>query len=167
MNARTSLIASFFILAALFIGLFFGERTGEKIAMARIQPKIQDLESERDEQARYITWLNEAINFFQDSFRHTATASWYGDKENGNLTASGEIFDSNLMTAASPYLPLNTWWTITDIKSHRSVTVRINDRGPWIIGRGIDLSRAAAMALGIEMAGLARVILIPKIGKGD
>jgi rare lipoprotein A len=167
MTGRGMLIAAFFIIAALTLGLYVGERTGEKVATARLKPQVASLTAERDGQDRYIAGLTEAINFFQDSFSHITTASWYAYPFDGRRTANGEIYDSEQLTAASPYLPLNTLWTVTDIKSRKSVTVRLNDRGPYIIGRGVDLSRAAARALGFEAAGLARVIMTPKIGKGD
>ena len=167
MNLKNTMIVCLAILAALLAGLFFGEQTGEKVAAAKLEPQVTSLTTERDRQDRYIASLTDAINFFQDSFSYTTTASWYGSFEQGRPTASGERFDMEGMTAAAPYLPLDTWWTVTDVKSRRSVVVRINDRGPWVIGRGIDLSKAAARALGFEKAGLARVIMTPKIGKED
>ncbi len=167
MSLKNTMIVCLAILAALLAGLFFGERTGEKVAAAKLEPQVTSLTTERDGQDRYIAALTEAIDFFQNSFSYTTTASWYAYPFDGRRTANGETYDSEQLTAASPYLPLNTWWTVTDIESRRSVTVRMNDRGPYIIGRGVDLSRAAARALGFEKAGLARVIMTPKIGKGD
>ena len=89
------------------------------------------------------------------------TASQYGvgDRYNGRRTASGEIFDTDktepFPTAAHRTLPFGTLVTVTHLGSGRSVKVRINDRGPFIAGRCIDLSRAAANAIG--MGGTARV----------
>lgn len=85
-------------------------------------------------------------------------ASYYCCEHHGRLTASGERFDQNAMTAAHRTLPFGTMVTVT--LGDSSVTVRINDRGPasWT-GRVIDLSRAAARALGMEQAGVARVCL--------
>lgn len=84
-------------------------------------------------------------------------ASWYGPNFHGNRTANGEIFDMNKMTAAHKSLPFETKVRVTDLKSNRSVTVRINDRGPFIKGRILDLSRRAAEKLGIIDTGTAEV----------
>jgi peptidoglycan lytic transglycosylase len=78
-------------------------------------------------------------------------ASWYGGKFQGRLTANGEIFDTALLTAAHKTLPFGTIVRVSHLGNGRSVEVRINDRGPFVEGRVIDLSRAAADAL--EMAG--------------
>jgi rare lipoprotein A len=77
----------------------------------------------------------------------------------GQDTASGEPFDKTAMTAAHPTLPFNTRVKVTHLASKRSVVVRINDRGPFKTGRVIDLSYAAAGALGMHGQGLARVHL--------
>ncbi|HTZ80131.1 MAG TPA: septal ring lytic transglycosylase RlpA family protein [Stellaceae bacterium] len=83
-------------------------------------------------------------------------ASWYGEHYRGRKTSSGEAFDPDAMTAAHPSLPMQARVRVTDLATGRSVTVRINDRGPGY-GRVIDLSRAAARSLGIEQRGLAHV----------
>lgn len=82
-------------------------------------------------------------------------ASWYGPGFHGNLTANGEVYDQWAMTAAHKTLPFGTQLRVTNVANGRSVVVRINDRGPFIPGREIDLSRAAADALGF--AGVATV----------
>ena len=84
-------------------------------------------------------------------------ASWYGAAHHGRRTASGEIFDMNAMTAAHRTYPFGTRVRVTDLATGRTVVVRINDRGPFVRGRIIDLSRAAAARLGIVQAGTARV----------
>lgn len=84
-------------------------------------------------------------------------ASYYADKYHGRKTASGETFDQNKMTAAHRTLPFGTKVRVTNVVSGKSVTVRVNDRGPFVKGRVIDLSRAAAQKLGIVRAGLAEV----------
>jgi len=84
-------------------------------------------------------------------------ASWYGDREAGRKTASGEIFRPHLFTAAHRTLPLGTEVRVTDLRSGRHVDVTINDRGPYVRGRLIDLSMGAAEALHIKPKGLARV----------
>ena len=93
----------------------------------------------------------------------TGLASYYHDKYHGRQTASGEIFNTQQFTAAHRTLPFGTKVRVTLLDSRRSVVVRINDRGPFVSGRVIDLSRAAARELGIEKAGLAKVsvVIIP------
>lgn len=85
------------------------------------------------------------------------TASWYGPGFHGRPTASGEIYDQNAKTAAHRTLPLGTRVRVTALGSGRSVVVRINDRGPYKKGRVLDLSRAAAAALGMVDKGTAEV----------
>ncbi len=81
-------------------------------------------------------------------------ASWYGREQHGHLTASGERFDMNALTAAHRTLPMNTRVRVTNLLNGRSVVVRINDRGPYSKGRIIDVSLAAARALGMIDAGV-------------
>ncbi len=84
-------------------------------------------------------------------------ASWYGGEFHGRRTSSGEIFDQNEMTAAHPTLPFGTIVEVTNLENGRAATVRINDRGPFVRGRIIDLSYAAARVLGVVGPGTARV----------
>lgn len=85
----------------------------------------------------------------------TTVASWYGPGFHGKKTASGQVFDQNKMTAASKTLPFGTRLKVRNPKNGKTVTVVINDRGPFIKGRGIDLSKEAARRLGID--GIAKV----------
>ena len=87
------------------------------------------------------------------------TASWYGREHAGKPTASGAIFDPGRLTAAHPKLPLGTRVRVTHVASGRSVVVIINDRGPYVRGRIIDLSHEAAEQLGMVDTGLAKVRL--------
>lgn len=89
----------------------------------------------------------------------TGVASWYGIPYDGRRTSSGEIFDMHALTAAHRTLPFNTWLEVTDLQSGKRVNVRINDRGPFVGGRIIDLSMGAAEELGMVRAGLAKVRL--------
>jgi rare lipoprotein A (peptidoglycan hydrolase) len=84
-------------------------------------------------------------------------ASWYGGSYHGRQTASGEIFDENGLTAAHRSLPFGTQVKVTNLANGRSLTLRINDRGPFVGGRIIDVSRKAAEQLGFKKEGLARV----------
>ena len=86
-------------------------------------------------------------------------ASWYGSKFLGHKTASGETYDPAKLTAANRKLPFGTRVRLTVVKTHRSVVVRINDRGPWIEHRDFDVSETAATALGIREKGIAEVLV--------
>ena len=91
--------------------------------------------------------------------RETGVASWYGRRYHGRETASGEIYDMLKMTAAHPILPIPSYARVTRADNQKSVVVRINDRGPFLRGRVIDLSYVAAAKLGIAEAGSAKVIV--------
>ena len=84
-------------------------------------------------------------------------ASWYGPAQNGKETASGETFNQNELTAAHPTLPMGTKAVVTNLETGKSVAVTINDRGPTVKGRKIDLSRAAAQKIGMTKEGVAQV----------
>jgi rare lipoprotein A len=85
------------------------------------------------------------------------TASWYGEWFQGKKTASGEPYDMHDFTAAHPSLPLGTFVRVTNLKNGKAVVVRINDRGPVVDGRIIDVSYNAARALGFNEHGLQKV----------
>jgi rare lipoprotein A len=89
--------------------------------------------------------------------RQIGRASWYGPYHHGRKTANGEIYDMNALTAAHRTLPLGTRVRVTNLQNGRTVVVRLNDRGPYIDGRIIDLSRKAAQVLGMVEKGLAEV----------
>jgi rare lipoprotein A len=90
---------------------------------------------------------------------HQSIASWYGPRFHGKKTANGERFNMYAMTAAHKTLPLSSYAEVTNLKNHRSIVVRINDRGPYHGKRAIDLSYAAAKELGIS--GLGSVQITP------
>jgi rare lipoprotein A len=87
------------------------------------------------------------------------TASWYGSYFQGRATASGEPYDMYDLTAAHPTLPLGSWVRVTNLRNGRAVVVRINDRGPIVPGRIIDLSYNTARVLHFDSKGLQRVRL--------
>jgi rare lipoprotein A len=87
------------------------------------------------------------------------TASWYGEYFQGKQTASGEPYDMRDFTAAHPSLPLGTFVRVTNLRNGKAVVVRINDRGPVVDGRIIDVSYNAARALGFKEHGLQKVRL--------
>ena len=89
--------------------------------------------------------------------RGTLKASWYGPKFHGKFTANGEVYDQMALTAAHKNLSFGTLLKITNPKNGKSVIVRINDRGPYIEGRELDLSKGAAIELGMLEKGVAKV----------
>ncbi len=91
------------------------------------------------------------------SFHQTGRASWYGWPFHGRKTASGERFNMKALTAAHRTLPLGSYVRVTVANSSKSVVVKINDRGPYVRGRVLDLSYAAAKVLGLQHAGTAKV----------
>ncbi len=105
------------------------------------------------------------------SFSQTGTASWYGKQFHGKKTAIGEIYDMYAMTAAHPTMELPSYAKVTNLANGRSVIVRVNDRGPFIGGRAIDMSYAAAVKLGYQKKGTTKVkierITRRQIARGD
>lgn len=99
------------------------------------------------------------LGYTQQAFsqEETGLASWYGPGLHTNTTAGGEVFDMNKLTAAHPTLPFDTCVRVTNLKNKKSVVVRINDRGPFVKNRIIDVSREAARKLDILHSGVARV----------
>src|SRR3979490_1827269 len=94
------------------------------------------------------------------------TASWYGSYFHGKPTASGEAYDMHDLTAAHPTLPLGSYVRVTNLRNGRAVVVRVNDRGPIVQGRIIDLSYGAAQVLQFQEKGLQRVRL-DVVKRGD
>jgi rare lipoprotein A len=90
-------------------------------------------------------------------YRAEGIASWYGDAFHGRLTANGEVYDMNAISAAHPTLPIPSYARVTNLKNGRSIIVRVNDRGPYHTNRLIDLSYKAANLLEFRGHGLARV----------
>ena len=91
------------------------------------------------------------------SYKERGIASWYGKKFHGRHTATGEVYDMYAMTAAHPTLPLPSYARVTNLSNNKSIVVRVNDRGPFLHGRIIDLSYAAAHKLGIAGKGSGEV----------
>jgi len=104
-----------------------------------------------------------------EGYRERGVASWYGGKFHGNLTANGEIYDMHALTAAHKTLPIPTDVEVTNLRNGKSVILRINDRGPFVDDRVIDVSYAAAQELGlvgpgtglVEIRALSGVVATP------
>jgi rare lipoprotein A len=103
-------------------------------------------------------------------YRETGIASWYGyetyRQKGGHMTANGEAFDPNGLNAAHKYLPLPSFVKVTNLDNRRSIILRVNDRGPFVEGRIIDLSAGAARKLGFYEKGTTRVRVETYEGKG-
>lgn len=125
------------------------------------------LESEKSDNAEQIlteefvpeTIMESTVNTSSVEYinRGTMKASWYGPKFHGKLTANGEIYDQMALTAAHKSLKFGTLLKVTNPKNGNSVIVRINDRGPYIGDRELDLSKGAAIKLGLLEKGVARM----------
>jgi rare lipoprotein A len=155
-------LAVFGSLAVVFGFLLFIAYGGAKDA-EDLMAEVKRLEIEISDNSATMATLSDRLIAMQEAVTLIGTASWYGERERGRQTANGEDFDPTLLTAASYFLPFGSRWRVTEIKTGRSCVVRINDRGPHIIGRVIDLSEAAARRLGIVGAGLAKVRITPEV----
>lgn len=97
-----------------------------------------------------------------DVVKQQGQASWYGPDFHGKTTANGETFNQNAMTAASKTLPLGSTAKVTNTETGKSVTVKINDRGPYVGDRVMDLSKAAAEKIDIKDQGVSHVKIVAK-----
>jgi len=102
----------------------------------------------------------------QPDYNETGIASWYGADFHGMLTANGEVYDRNGISSAHPTLPMPVNVRVTNLQNGRSIVVRVNDRGPFVNGRIIDLSEHAADLLGYRATGTARV-RVTFLGRAD
>jgi rare lipoprotein A len=143
-----------------------------RFTLARVTSKIKRLEARARRAAREAAAVERIISpggpspGIPDGFAPTGVsfegiASWYGPGFDGNLTANGDVFDPDLFTAASRDLPLGSWLYVEH--EDNGVVVYVNDRGPFIEERVLDLSQAAAEALGIEGLGWVRAEIILKL----
>jgi rare lipoprotein A len=105
----------------------------------------------------YMVGGREYVPQEDSNYSSVGMASWYGDDFHGRYTANGEIFDMNSLSAAHPTLPLPSYVRVTNLANHRSLVVRVNDRGPYVGDRVIDVSVKTAKLLGFYGNGLTRV----------
>jgi rare lipoprotein A len=159
---RTLLIPAFVWTMAAILStkaLAQSETNTFESAFAEIEPPSVPLQPENDavNMADLVHSAGTAGQVIQDL--GGGVASYYGRRFHGRLTANGETFDMNALTAAHPSLPFGTMVRVTNPRNSRSVIVRINDRGPFVAGRVIDLSRAAAKEIGLIRRGHAQVRL--------
>ena len=122
----------------------------------------ENSEAKVDQPENEVVPVNDVDNSVNQSVlsyteKGTMIASWYGPKFHGKLTANGEVYDQMAFTAASKQLKFGTLLKITNLRNNKSVIVRINDRGPYVKGRNLDLSKASALALGMMHRGVVKV----------
>jgi len=123
------------------------------------EPKIETLPRSRYGNRSPYKVLGRSYHVLDDAtgFVETGIASYYGEKFHGRRTSNQEVYDMYAFTAAHKSLPLPSFARVTNLDNGQSVVVRVNDRGPFVKGRVIDLSYAAAVKIGIHKAGLGRV----------
>ena len=122
-------------------------------------PQDEPLSDKGNPETYTVNGQRYTVNFDTHNFTQRGLASWYGTKFHGKLTSSGEPYDMYKMTAAHKTLPLPSYVQVTNLQTGKKITVKVNDRGPFVDGRIIDLSYAAAQKLGITHNGTARVQL--------
>ena len=103
------------------------------------------------------SWIPKGTAEFDIGIKDRGVASWYGEQFHGRPAANGEIFNMEAMTAAHRTMPLGSIVRVVNLANGKHLHVRITDRGPYVNGRILDLSRAAALELGMEQGGLAHV----------
>jgi rare lipoprotein A len=151
-------MTAFVLVLAFALGMGVGQHQGRRMAGADHAVELASAETT-------IASLTDSLTVAHDTFALETLASWYGGAHHGRLTASGVLFDRNALTAASPWLPFGTRVEVTRWDNGRSVRVTVTDRGPHPrLGRGIDLSEAAAAYLGMIEPGVVAVRLRPVVG---
>src|SRR5712692_9833091 len=143
------------VIAALGLALAAGASSGPKFAGSQrsAHPPGQPIYRAEPYQVKGV-WYTPRADY---SYDETGTASWYGPGFDQQLTADNEIYDMNELSAAHKTLPLPSVVQVTNLQNGRSLRLRVNDRGPFVDGRIIDLSRRAAQLLGFETTGTATV----------
>ncbi|WP_338022601.1 septal ring lytic transglycosylase RlpA family protein [Bartonella australis] len=131
--------------------------------IASVPPKLLNNQNQKKDEGRFVVgkpyqikgkWYHPKDDL---SYKRVGKASWYGSYFHGRLTANGEIYNMNLLTAAHPTLPLPSYARVTNLKNGASIIVRVNDRGPFKKDRIIDLSKQAAVMLGYADEGVTDV----------
>ena len=140
--------------------------TREEIESVDDLPPKEAIKQERVKNAPYVVHGRRYVPMSVEAakrYREVGTASWYGyetwSKKGGRMTANGEVFDPDGLNAAHKHLPLPTHVRVTNLEYRRSIILRVNDRGPFVGGRIIDLSAGAAKRLGFYRKGTARVLV--------
>jgi len=156
------LLLAVFTLSACTFGVPIGDRGKEQVSTTTKTTK-----SKRGNPSSYVVFGKRYyVLDSSDSFVQRGIASWYGTKFHGRPTSSGEVYNMHAMTAAHKTLPIPVYVNVKNLDNGRSMVVRVNDRGPFVAGRIIDLSYAAAKKLGVDGPGTANVE-ISTVGPGQ
>jgi peptidoglycan lytic transglycosylase len=126
-------------------------------ATGEIAPKTESIVRKRPVKVAREHAVEKVITEKTANYAAVGVASWYGEDFHGRRTANGETFDMNSLSAAHPSLPLPSNVRVTNLANHRSIVVRVNDRGPFVGGRVIDVSAKTAKMLGFYDDGLSKV----------
>lgn len=121
------------------------------------RPSLEELLLEEAEEITDMEKKIKKLGLKKTEDAYESSASWYGAKFHGRPTASAELYDRNLLTAAHKTLPLNTYVLVTNKLNGREIIVRVNDRGPFVSGRDLDLSEAAARMIGAIPSGVVPI----------
>ncbi len=156
-DSRKYVVKALIFLVALLTLLSFGYIVQAEEARGENETTFADTMTVSSESFNSVT--NEAVLGKESKvevieapvFEQTGTASWYGNRFHGRRTASGERYDMHAYTAAHKSLPFGTILRVTNLDNSKSVLVRVNDRGPFVRGRIIDLSRVAAKEIGVTL----------------
>jgi rare lipoprotein A len=147
------LLLAVFTLNACTFGVPIGDR-----GQGPVSTTTKTTKSKRGNPSSYVVFGKRYyVLDSSDSFVQRGIASWYGTKFHGRLTSSGEVYNMHAMTAAHKTLPIPVYVNVKNLDNGRSMVVRVNDRGPFVTGRIIDLSYAAAKKLGVDGPGTANV----------
>lgn len=133
------------------------DRTMDWDSIPDAAPQVEPLSKYGNPPSYVVEGQRYYVKLDSQGFSQTGIASWYGTKFHGNLTSSGEPYDMYKMTAAHKTLPLPSYVSVKNLRNSRQVIVKVNDRGPFVDGRVIDLSYAAAQKLGVVQNGTAEV----------
>ncbi|MGE5400143.1 MAG: septal ring lytic transglycosylase RlpA family protein [Ignavibacteriales bacterium] len=151
MNSITKALVLLVML--LLVGFTILDKELKDEEISKKSAEIKELNNETNS----VKTVKEESSFIQFLDKGKMTASWYGPRFHGKLTANGEVYNQMAFTAAHKWFKFGTLLKLTNVKNGSSVIVRINDRGPYIGGRELDLSKGAAIALGIIKKGITRL----------
>lgn len=148
----------------LLLCLIACARETHYVRIAKPPPKKIIILPEKSEDPTFKPYIINGIRYYplpdSEGFRQSGKASWYGVKFHGRPTSSGEIYDMYKVSAAHKTLPLGTYVRVLNLSNNRKIIVRINDRGPFVKGRIIDLSYAGAKEIGLVGPGVAEVEIV-------
>lgn len=145
---------SFLLIVATTLLTFTGCRHRARVSYAP-PPAIGGQGQQNYSPSEAADW--QYVDSHQPLYTQIGLASWYGPYYNGRRGANGQVYNENAMTAANLMLPLNSLIKVTDLQTGQAAVVRITDRGPFIPGRILDLSKAAALQIGLWREGVGRV----------